>query len=285
MTFSIAAIDQDAGDVGVAVASKFLAVGAIVPWAAAGAGAVATQSYSNVAFGPRGLALMGGGLPAPAALRELLAGDAGAELRQVGMVDRRGEAAAHTGRACHDWAGHRVGAGFACQGNLLAGPAVVSAMAEAFLGARGALADRLAAALRAGDEAGGDRRGRQSAALYVARAGGGYLGGNDVLVDLRVDDATDPVAELARLRELQRLYFGGSPAAERLALEGALLDEVRAIARSAGHDAGAPGAAWDAATAAALGAFIAVENLEERCDLRARTIDRPALAFLRARRP
>jgi uncharacterized Ntn-hydrolase superfamily protein len=283
VTFSIVAIDREAGDAGVAVASKFLAVGAYVPWVAADAGAVANQSYTNLAFGPDGLALMRGGLAAPAALGRLVAGDRDARLRQVGIVDRQGGAASHTGEGCHGWAGHRIGEGFACQGNLLAGPQVVAAMAEAFAAARGSLAARLLAALAAGDAAGGDRRGRQSAALKVARAGAGYLGGNDVLVDLRVDDGPDPVAELGRLHGLQQLYFGRSPPAERLAMEGALLDELRAIAGRAGHEAGAAGAPWDDATRAALQAFIDAENLEERCDLGARTIDPPALAHLRRR--
>lgn len=283
MTFSIVAVDLEAGDAGVAVASKFLAVGAYVPWAAAGAGAVATQSYTNLAFGPDGLALMRSGLGAPATLARLLAADADAGQRQVGLVDASGEAAAHTGTGCHGWAGHRLGRGFTCQGNLLAGPQVVAAMAETFVATGGALSARLLAALAAGDAAGGDRRGRQSAALLVTRAGAGYLGGNDVLVDLRIDDSPDPLAELGRLLGLHQLYFGSSPPAERLALEGALLDELRALARRAGHEAGAAGAPWDAATAAALQAFIDAENLEERCDLKARTIDPPALAHLRGR--
>src|SRR5258706_7793010 len=175
-TFSIAAHDPQNGDLGVAVASKFLAVGAVVPWARAGAGAVATQALANVAYGPDGLALLERGHTAQEALDALLAADELREHRQVGIVDACGGAAAHTGAACMDWAGHALGPGFAAQGNILAGAGVVQASAEAFARAEGELAERLLLALTAGDAAGGDRRGRQSAALYVARAGGAYGG-------------------------------------------------------------------------------------------------------------
>lgn len=280
-TFSIVAVDTATADVGVAVASKFLAAGAVVPWASAGAGAVATQSYANTSFGPHGLALMREGLSAEDALTRLLSEDRDAARRQVGIVDTRGGSAAHTGAECHAWAGHVLGPQFAAQGNLLVGGETVAAMARTFGVATGALADRLLAALRAGEAAGGDRRGRQSAAVYVARAKGGYLGFNDVLIDLRVDDHGDPVGELARLLYLQTLYFGTSPPEERLPLEGTLLLELKSIMQRAGHYRSAIDAAWDADLQSALDAFAGTENLEERIDLATRTIDRPALDHIR----
>jgi uncharacterized Ntn-hydrolase superfamily protein len=280
-TFSIAACDTITGDLGVAVASKFLACGAVVPWASAGAGAVATQSYSNTAYGPDGIRMMRDGLSASEALARLIADDPGRDLRQVGLADARGGTAAHTGPGCHGWAGHRVGEGFACQGNLLVGAETVAAMAATFATVAGTLAERLLAGLAAGDAAGGDRRGRQAAALYVVRSRGGYGGMNDVLVDLRVDDHPAPVPELRRLLGLHDLYFGSSPRAEKVHIDGPVLAELREMMRRTGHYRGGDMSGWDEATARALDAFAAAENLEERCDITARTIDAPALAFLR----
>lgn len=173
-TFSIVAFDQGTGDLGIAVASKFLAVGAVVPWARAGVGAIATQSYANVSYGPRGLELLATGAPAAEVLRNLVENDGGRERRQVGIVDARGGAATFTGTDCHAWAGGQTGVGYAAQGNLLTGPEVIQAMVTTFEQTRGSLAERLLAALAAGDTAGGDRRGRQSAALLVVRGKGGY---------------------------------------------------------------------------------------------------------------
>jgi uncharacterized Ntn-hydrolase superfamily protein len=283
-TFSIVAVDTRVGEAGVAVASKFLAAGAVVPWAAADAGAVATQSYANASFGPNGLKLMRDGMPAAAALQRLLADDSDPDRRQVGLVDMRGGSAAHTGAGCHGWAGHRVGPSFACQGNILTGEETVDAMASTFQNTSGALADRLARALAAADAAGGDRRGRQSAALYVVRDKAGYLGFNDVLVDLRVDDAPRPIEELARLLQLQHLFFGSSPPEEKLSIEAAILMELQTLMARAGHTNAAPGAgAWSPLFERTLEAFIGVENLEERIDLKRRTIDRPALDYLRSK--
>ena len=280
-TFSIAAVDQATGDVGVAVASKFLAAGNIVPWPLPGVGAVATQALANGTYGSQGLALMAGGLTAEAALARLLDGDAHSDQRQVGLVSLDGSAAAHTGARCQAWAGHRVGDGFTCQGNILAGPQVIEAMAATFVAAAGALQHRLFAALAAGDAAGGDRRGRQSAALKVLRAGGGYQGLNDAVADLRVDDAPHPVEELGRLLALNDLYFGKSPASEKLPLSGDTLREIAAIAALAGQPLAGSGSLDDAALRAALEAFIGAENLEDRVDFANRTIDLPALQFLR----
>src|SRR4249920_2638116 len=199
MTFSIVAADVDKGDWGIAVASKFPCVGAVVPWARADVGAVATQSWANTSFGPEGLALMGGGVEASGALDRLLLGDDGREDRQVGFVDTSGRSATFTGSKCMDWAGGVTGDGFAAQGNILAGEAVVAELARAFIETEGDLCDRLLAALVAGDAAGGDKRGRQSAALLVVRDGGGYAGRDDRYIDLRVDDHADPINELVRI--------------------------------------------------------------------------------------
>ena len=198
-TFSCVGFDPRTGDLGIAVQSRFFAVGAVVPWARAGVGAVATQAFANTTYGPRGLDLLRAGLSPREAIERLTRADSLAQRRQVGIVDRRGRAASFTGAECQDWAGDRVGRHFAVQGNILAGAEVVDAMAKAFEETGGMLGDRLLAALEAGQRAGGDRRGMQSAALLIVREGGGYAGMNDRYCDLRVDDAVDPIAELWRL--------------------------------------------------------------------------------------
>ena len=217
MTFSIVARSSDGRAWGVAVASKFLAVGAVVPAARATVGAIATQSYANVKYRPDALRMLADGKSAQQTLNTLLAADEGRDQRQAGIVDASGRAATFTGPACHDWAGGAAGNGAAIQGNILAGPQVVDAMQESWLASDpdAPLARRLLAVLRAGDEAGGDRRGRQSASLLVVTAGGGYAGGNDVLIDLRVDDHVAPCTELERLLDLHHVYFE-PPAADAL---------------------------------------------------------------------
>ena len=198
-TFSIVAADPDAGEVGVAVASRFFAVGSVVPYAKAGVGAVATQANANTTFGPRGLDLMERGLGAEEVVRVLLRAD-GDDARQLGVVTAAGDSATSTGPKCNAWAGGRHGPGYAVQGNILAGEPVVAAMEKAFVDSKGKrLAERLFAAIVAGDAAGGDSRGHQSAALVVARAGGGFNGFGDRAIDLRVDDHADPIGELGRL--------------------------------------------------------------------------------------
>src|SRR5688572_29988198 len=204
MTFSIIACDLEEQAWGVAVASKFPAVGAVVPWAQAGVGAVATQSFANTSYGPRGLALMATGLSAEEALARLLEDDPERELRQIGLVDGHGRAATFSGSGCFAWAGGVAGDGYAVQGNILAGKRVVTALEKGFLKAKGDLAARLHTALLAGDRAGGDRRGRQSAAIYVVKPKGGYGGYNDRWLDYRVDDHEDPVPRLGELIELHR---------------------------------------------------------------------------------
>jgi uncharacterized Ntn-hydrolase superfamily protein len=201
-TFSIVAFDSTTGDLGVAVQSRFFAVGSVVPWARAGAGAVATQAFCNTTFGPRGLDLLAGGSSPTEALKSLLADDQQAQQRQVGIVNARGETANHTGTECLVWAGAKSGRHYTCQGNILAGPKVVVAMAQAFETTPGLLGDRLLAALDAGETQGGDSRGMQSAALLIVRDKGGYGGFNDRYCDLRVDDAPNPFVELRRLYNL-----------------------------------------------------------------------------------
>ena len=202
-TFSIVAFDPKTGDLGVAVASKFLAVGSVVPYAKAGVGAIATQSFANTTFGPKGLELLRKGLTPSQVLKQLLASDKDREFRQVGIVDAKGRAAAFTGKKCLPWAGHIVGKGFAVQGNILAGEQVVKAMAKAFRETKGELAERLMAALEAGEQAGGDARGKQSAAILVVRKGAGYGGFDDRYIDLRVDDHPEPIKELRRILNIK----------------------------------------------------------------------------------
>lgn len=279
-TFSIVARDPQNGDLGVAVASKFLAVGAVVPWARAGAGAIATQALANIAYGPDGLALLERGRSAQEVLDELLAADEQRDHRQVGVVDARGGSAAHTGKECLAWAGHLVGAGFTVQGNILAGAQVIQAMAAAFVQAPGELAERLLAALRAGDEAGGDRRGRQSAALYVARAGGSYGGLLDRYIDLRVDDHTSPVPELARLLRLHRFYLTPPRQEDLLPIDAPIARELQELLTRAGYYHGPINGVYDSATRAALEQYGGVENLEERL-ISATHIDRQVLDYMR----
>ena len=282
MTFSIVAYDAAAKQWGVAVESKFLAAGAIVPYAKAGVGAVATQAHANTTYGPRGLALMAEGLPADVALQALLANDPESDRRQVGLVDANGRAAAHTGARCLNWAGHVTGEGYTCQGNILAGPAVVQAMARAYEAASGELAERLVTALQAGQDAGGDRRGQQGAGLLVVQVAGGYGGYNDRVIDLRVDEHATPIAELRRILALHRLYFGKPRPEDLLPIEGDLAREMQAILQRAGTYKGAVTGVYDAATHAALVELSSTENFEERQQPDAK-IDRVVLDFLRGR--
>lgn len=263
MTFSIVAADLEAGDSGVAVASKFPAVGAVVPWARAGVGAVATQAWANTGFGPNGLELLAGGADANEALRQMLDEDDGRPQRQVGMVDAQGVVATFTGEACMEWAGGHVGEGFACQGNILVGPEVVRAMADAYEGTDGDLLDRLLAALLAGDAAGGDRRGRQSAAILVVREGGGYGGYTDRYVDLRIDDDSAATARLAELVEVydREMLVRDDPLLE--ASPELVADLQRRLARLGRYEGEAHGE-YDAATRVAIEDFAGEYNLEGR---------------------
>lgn len=229
-TYSIVAADPAVGQVGVALQSKFLAAGATVPWARGGVGAVATQARANVRFGPLGLDLLEAGHAPQDVVDRLVGADPEGPRRQVAVVGLDGEAAAFTGSACFPEATHVVGDGFATQGNILSSAAVPSAMGQAFTVAEGPLAVRLFAALRAGEEAGGERRGMESAGIVVAKPGAG-MGGHDRLVDLRVDHADNPLDELAGLLELHHLYFGTSAPDDWLPLDAALQREVAGLLR------------------------------------------------------
>lgn len=270
MTFSIVARSDDGESWGVAVASKFLAVGSAVPAAVADIGAIATQAHANTAYKPLGLALLDTGASAEDALQQLLADDEARDHRQVGIVDAHGGSASHTGSACFDWAGGVAGDGYTVQGNILTGPEVVADMERAFLAtnARDPLGERLLAALAAGDAAGGDRRGRQSAALLVTRDGAGYGGHDDVAVDLRVDDHTAPIPELARLLELHDLFLTPTAAEDRVEVTPDLDAEITAVVKGLGHDG--------------LLEWAGTENYEMRVAPSGSWIDRRLLAILRA---
>ena len=263
-TYSIVARDPENGDLGIAVQSKFLAVGAVVPWAMAGVGAVATQALANTSYGPQALRLLGGGSTAQDALRALVDADGERAQRQVGIVDAHGNAATYTGEGCFEWAGGRTGVGYAAQGNILVGKATVDALAESFEGSHGPLAQRLMEALAAGQAAGGDRRGMQSAALLVVRAEGGYGGFNDRYIDLRVDDHPDPIVELERLLGLHRLYLERTETGTALPLDQAMIREVQALLGIAGDYLTEPSGIYDEATARAMRAYSGRENLEMR---------------------
>jgi len=281
-TFSIVAFDPETETLGVAVQSKFLAVGSVVPYARAGVGAVATQALANVTYGPMGLELMAQGRTASETIELLTKEDEQEAQRQVGIVDTWGRAAAFTGEDCHDWAGSVTGEHYAIQGNILAGRQVVEEMASAYETSDDDLAGRLLAALEAGQEAGGDPRGKQSAALLVVREGGGYGGGNDRLVDLRVDDHPEPIKELARIRDLHTLYFGETEPEDVVAVEGDIREEVMAHLQHLGYLEGRdPGD--DEALLDALSDFLQIENFEEREQERG-YVDLEVLRFMSSKR-
>lgn len=240
------------------MASKFLAVGTAVPFAQAGIGAIATQALANVSYGPRGLEMLESGRNATETVNGLTGPDEGRADRQVGVVDGQGRAATFTGDSCFEWAGGVSGDGFCCQGNILASEEVVVSMCNAFEQASGELASRLLAALVAGEAAGRDRRGRQSAALLVVRAEGGYGGENDVAVDLRVDDHPDPIPELERIFGLHRLLMPRPEDLDFLPLDEAMVVELRRLLNVPGE------MVYDPGLKAALIEFVGTENLEER---------------------
>jgi uncharacterized Ntn-hydrolase superfamily protein len=246
------ACDRDAGQWGVAVQSKFLAVGSVVPWAEPDAGAVATQAYANPRYGPDGLALLRQGIGADEVVRRLTDADDGRDERQLGIVDAAGRAATYTGSACLDWAGGRTGDGFAAQGNILVSGETVDALADAFAAGLGSLAERLLEALAAAQEAGGDRRGQQSASLLVVGRDGGYAGLSDVVLDLRVDDHERPIEELRRLHGLHERLFGQTPRDAWLPVDDVLRAELTERLARLGYER--------------LEDWAGVENLEERVD-------------------
>jgi uncharacterized Ntn-hydrolase superfamily protein len=275
-TFSLVAKDPNSHDLGVVVASKFLAVGSVVPWVRAGVGAVATQSYANTSFGVYALGKLQAGEDIASIASAFAAADPEQQSRQYGVVAANGNSYSFTGSECHPWAGGRSGQNYAAQGNLLAGAEVVDALAETFL-ARSDLPfpERLLESLKAADACGGDARGRQSAALYVARASGGYAGFNDRYIDLRVDDHPSPIFELGRLLGIHRLLFERPDPEALLAIEGTLKTRLLEVLRGAGVAV----AVWDGAAQKALDGLAGKENLEERFG-RSGFIDPVALDYL-----
>jgi len=258
MTFSIVAFEPESRSWGVAVASKCLAVGFAVPWGGAGAGAVATQALANLSYGPDGVALLRAGRPAAEVVKALTAPDQLASHRQLGVVDAHGRAANHTGSDCLPWAGGITDGDVSLQGNILAGEQVLKEMLKAYRASRGeALQRRLLHAIEAGDAAGGDRRGRQSAAVRVWRDGAAYGGGLDVAVDLRVDDKPEPIPELARLIELHHLYFERPDPGTLIPIDAALTAEITAALGRLGYE---PEKDFENA----LTRWIGTENFEER---------------------
>ena len=277
-TFSIVAFEPETDSLGVAVQSKFLAVGSVVPWARAGAGAVATQAMANYNYGPRGLDMMAEGLTAEETIESLISSDEDREHRQVGVVDTRGRVATFTGLECFDWAGGITGEHYAAQGNILVGKETVEAMARAYEETDGDFAARLLSALDAGQGAGGDSRGKQSAALLVVREGGGYGGDNERVVDLRVDDHPEPIRELIRIRDLHTLYFGETAPDDVIAVDGDVRAEVADALLRAGYFEGPY--AGDEDLFDALSAYVRTENFEER-EQRRGYLDRAVLDYLK----
>lgn len=278
-TFSIVAYDPTNGDLGIAVASKFLAVGSVVPWAQAGVGAIATQSWANTRYAPLALEMLKQGLTPAQAGAALTASDAAAAQRQFGIVDAHGRGFTFTGAQCFSWAGGIVGNHFSAQGNILAGPQVADALAYTFDNAQGDLAERLLNALAAGQRAGGDKRGQQSAALLVVRARGGYGGFNDRYIDLRVDDHAAPVDQLKHLLALHRLYLNKSNPDDLIAIDDKIARELQTLLAKRGYPVSVSGV-WDEPSQMAFRELGGVENLEERLQ-EGPFVDQVVLKFLR----
>ena len=264
MTFSIVAFDPANGDLGVAVQSKFPNVGVSIPFARAGVGAVATQAYCNTGYGPRGLGLLANGASPQQAIDILTGGDGQRDYRQLGIIDASGRSAGFTGARCFDWAGELQGRCCAAQGNTLAGPAVVQNMVRTFEQEQGALAERLMAALHAGQAGGGDRRGQQSAALLVVRAGGGYGGFDDRYADISVYDHPNPIVELERLYAIHRLTYFRSDPQNLVRIDGTIANELQQILHARGFYQGVVTGVADDATRKALRDFMGWENYDER---------------------
>ena len=263
-TFSIVGFDPETKDLGVAVASKFIAVGALVPWAEANVGAIATQALANISYGPRGLELLKRGYSAKKVLQILISDDPQREERQVGIVDSKGEAAAFTGSKCYPYAGHIVGENYAVQGNILTEPEVLEEMAKAFEKTKGELVDRLLAALEAGDKAGGDRRGKQSAAIIVVREKGGYGGYTDRYVDLRVDDHPEPVQELKRLFKIWELTLLTREKPDDIVDKNEVAAAVQRALKKLGYYKGEITGIWDVETENVFRDFMLINNFENK---------------------
>jgi len=306
MTFSIVARDPATGDLAVGVASKFLAVGSVVSHAEAGVGAVATQALANFTYGANGLAILRGGVSAAGTIQQLTEADEGRDHRQLGMVDSNGGAATFTGASCIDWAGGRTADGVAAQGNLLAGPGVVDALIDTYLVGGLPFPELIVSSLKAADDAGGDRRGRQSCALLVVRENGGYGGNNDRMLDLRVDDAENPIEGVAHLLALYHLYGDRPRVEDLLPIDDTLVSELQRLLENTGYTpatttrgsglaalvdslgverTGEPREApdsWTDAWQGAMSEWMSVENLEERMTARG-WLDPHVLEHLRQR--
>ncbi|EFH87082.1 DUF1028 domain-containing protein [Ktedonobacter racemifer] len=280
MTYSIVARDPERGELGIAVQSKFLSVGAVVPWAKAGIGAIATQALANTGYGIQGLNHLAAGRSAQETLKHLLASDEGRADRQVGIIGMTGQPVSFTGERCFHWAGGLTGEHYACQGNILVSGDTVEAMARTFEETGGLLCDRLLAALAAGQAAGGDGRGQQSAALLVVKEGAGYGGYTDRFIDLRVDDHPTPIDELKRILELHKLYLFRPDPADILTIDASLAQELQKLLTITGDYQSPITSRYDEPTREAFRAFSGRENLEERWFEDAR-IDRVVLEFLR----
>lgn len=263
-TFSIVGCDPAAGEVGVAVQSKFPAVGSTVPWGKGGVGAVATQAWANGSYGLRGIELMEKGLSPEEVVNELIRTDDERDVRQVGVVNVKGESATYTGKDCTSWAGGIAGKNYAAQGNILACAGVVSALSDTFVKTEGDLASKLMESLVAAQAAGGDRRGMQSAALYIVKVGGGYGGLTDRLIDLRVDDHQNPIQELQRLLGLARFYFGRTKQENILKIEGDVKDFILKVMSEKGYFSGNMAAEWNQEMHDAFQSFSLTENYDER---------------------
>ncbi|NBI28261.1 DUF1028 domain-containing protein [Chengkuizengella marina] len=277
-TFSIVGFDPKTKELGIAVQSKFLGVGAVVPWAKAGVGAVATQSYANTSYGPEGLELMAGGKSAQETMDVLVEKDIEKQSRQVGIVDANGNSATFTGSDCYHWAGGIAGPNFAAQGNILVSAKTVEMMVETFKNSDGQLSERLLSALDAGQNAGGDSRGKQSAALLIVKEQGGYGGFNDRYIDLRVDDHPEPIKELIRLHKLQQLYFSKTKSNHVLKIKGEVKEQLISILSQL--DYLSTKEVSDEHLNRAFKTFIHTENFEER-DLGIGRIDKEVLEFMK----
>lgn len=278
MTFSIVGFDPQEKEWGIAVQSKFLGVGAVVPFAKAGVGAVATQSYANTAYGPQALELLAQGKSAEEVMGIITKDDPDKEMRQVGLIDAEGNGATFTGSYCYDWAGGVTGKHFAAQGNILVDENTVKAMAETFESTEGSLAHRLLQALNAGQQAGGDSRGQQSAALLVVKEKGGYGGYNDRYIDLRVDDHLEPITELIRIYSLQQLYFAKSKPENVVAIDGEVKDAVVQHLKRLDYLKADPSDGEELHKA--LTSYIHTENFEEREQEKGK-IDLEVLEFMK----
>lgn len=277
MTFSIVGFDPETNELGVAVASKFLACGALVPFAKAGVGAIATQSWVNLDYGTKGLKLLAQGIKPDEVLNKLVSEDEGREVRQIGIVDAQGNSVTYSGAECHDWAGGIAGQNFACQGNILVDEKTVQTMANTFKNTTGELAYRLLQALLAGEQAGGDSRGKQAAGLLVVKPNGGYGGYNDRYIDLRVDDHVEPVQELIRIYNLHQLYFKKSQPEDILVIEGELRQKLGSNLKALGYLK--EGTVRDDVFNEALQTYQLIENFDERIQ-ETGFIDRKVVEFM-----